>query len=199
MDDQWLRMQFRLNPDRTKADLAKALGLGAPAVSKILAGGRRIRADEYAIMRRFFGLPVDGEKAAGVRKDAYVISPLQVGDRSVRNDPGEWVMPADLIRARTDAPPEKIRIFSVKENSMSPDFMPGEQVLVDLSDTGPSPSGVFVISDGMGHIIRQCEYVPRSSPPAVRLTARNPRFDPRVMPLKQAGLMGRVIAKLEWL
>lgn len=56
MDSQWLQLQFRLNPDKTKADLARALGLEPPAISKILAGNRQIKAQEYVKMREFFGM-----------------------------------------------------------------------------------------------------------------------------------------------
>lgn len=203
MDSEWLRAQFRLHPDKTKAGLAQALGLEAPAVSKILAGTRQIKAQEYIAMRRYFGLPVDGEKAArgGAHPAAYTLSPLAPGlkDGEAAMDENAWVMPASLFAARTRAPPDKIRIFPVQENAMQPDFNPGEHVLVDLSDQKPSPPGVFVVSDGMGYIIRQCEYLPHSKPAHVRLSARNPRYDPAVVELPRAGIVGRVIAKLEWL
>jgi len=83
MDSTWLKTQFKLNPEKNKAGLAKVLGLGAPAISKILAGERQIKAAEYMLMRRYFGLPVDGESAAqgsssraGGHDDRYVLEPL---------------------------------------------------------------------------------------------------------------------------
>lgn len=206
MDAEWLKTQLRLHPDRNKAALAKALGLEPPAVSKILSGRRQIKAQEYVAMRAFFGLPADGERAAqgtaggaaGAR--SYVLEPLRpgMGEREPGGGAESWVMPASLFEARTRAPPEKIRIFAVHGDAMAPDYQPGEQVLVDLSDTVPSPAGVFVVSDGLGHIIRQCEYVPHSQPPEVRLSARNGRYEPYTRPLERAGIIGRVMAKLQW-
>lgn len=211
MDSEWLKTQFRLHPERTKAELAQALGIGAPGISKILAGTRQIKAHEYVAMRRFFGLPTDGERAVsagGARAGGhYVLSPLapalhdrERGDGDDAEDPAEaWMMPAGLLKSRTRAAPDKIRIFPVQETAMMPDLSPGEQVLVDLSDTRPSPPGLFVVSDGMGHIIRSCAHVPHSSPPAVRLSASDPKYEAYTLPLDRAGIIGRIIARLEWL
>lgn len=202
MDHHWLKTQFLVNPDKSKTELAEMLGLNASAVSKILAGTRQIKAQEYAIMRRYFGLPVDGDRAvSGARQ--YVIEPLsargvQDGAASVLPD-DNWIMPARLLEGRTKAPPEKIRIFEVRDNAMSPDFTIGEHILVDQSDHDPSPPGVFIVSDGRGHMIRQCEYVPHSQPPLVRLSTASGRFESRTVPLAEAGLTGRVIARLVWL
>lgn len=198
MDSEWLKTQFRLNPDKSKADLAVALGIGAPAISKMLAGTRQIKAGEYVQMRRFFGLPADGDSAAGGRKGRYVLEPLGLKEKDTATDGDSWVVPANLLSGRTAAAPDKIKIFTVAESAMAPDFAPGEQVLVDLSDQKPSPPGVFIVSDGIGHIIRRCEYVPRSQPPQVRLSTASGKFEPHVLPLKDAGLIGRVIAKLSW-
>lgn len=204
MDAAWLKTQFRLNPDKNKAGLAESLGLSASAVSKILAGTRQIKAHEYVGMRRYFGLPVDGAAAAreGDRApQGYVVAPLE-GMREQRTaapSPESWIIPAHLLQGRTQAAPDKVRIFAVQEQAMAPDFMPGQHILVDLSDTQPSPPGVFVVADGLGQIIRQCEYVPQSQPPQVRLSARAPGFSATTLPLAQAGILGRVIARLEWL
>ena len=199
MDSEWLKTQFRLHPGKSKAELARALGLDRPAISKILAGGRQIKAAEYAGMRRFFGLPVDGERA--VSPQAVVVQPLAGGGLAEPPADGaeNWVMPASLFARRTRAAPENIRLFTVQEQAMMPLLAPGETVLVDLSDVTPSPPGVFLVADGLGHIIRQAAHVPHSQPPQVRLSAADARQESYTLPLARAGLVGRVIAKLQWL
>lgn len=201
MDTEWLKLQFRLRPDRNKAGLAEALGLGASAVSKILSGGRQIKAAEYVAMRRYFGLPVDGDRAARPA-DHYILAPLPAAGMKEKEAPlpeDSWTMPARLLKPHTAAAPEQIRIFTVQEADMAPDFLPGEHVLVNLSDTMPSPPGVFIVSDGMGHIIRRCEYVPHSSPAMVKMSAASGKYDSHTLALKNAGQVGRLIAKLQWL
>jgi len=213
MDAEWLKEQFRLNPEKTRAGLASALGLGAPAVSKMLAGARQIKAAEYIRMRRFFGLPVDGEHAvhggAGKRNKAagrshYVLEPIQTGAKPLRDggseeDDGAWTIPAGILKGRTKTPPEKIRIFAVPDNAMAPDFGAGERVLIDLSDTQPSPPGAFLVSDGMTQMLRRCEYVAHSKPPSVTISTVSGRSKPYTTPVAKAGIIGRVIARLEWL
>ncbi|MCB9988437.1 MAG: hypothetical protein H6868_03775 [Rhodospirillales bacterium] len=202
MDAQWLKTQFSLNPDKSKAELARVLGLEPPAISKILAGAREIKAREYQLMRRYFNLPVDGEKSTRPQ-NSYVLSPLsnsrELSDSSHTQDDKSWIIPAGVLAARTQAPPEQIRIFSISENSMAPDFLRGEQVLVDLSDQRPSPPGIFVISDGVSPILRQCELIPQSDPLQVKISAHNKQYEPYVLPLEKSAIIGRVIAKLQWL
>ncbi len=198
MDSLWLQTQFRLNPEKSKADLADALGLDRPAVSKILAGTRQIKAAEYAAMRRFFGLPVDGERAAK-GGSTVTLQPLTAGMSDNPTSEDGWVMPASVLAQRTRGKPENIRIFTVQERAMAPELLPGETVLVDLSDVTPSPPGIFVVADGLGHIIRRCAHVPQSNPPQIRITAVDAQYESHTTDLARAGIVGRVIAKLQWL
>lgn len=196
----WLQTQFRLNPEKTKADLARALELDRPAVSKILAGTRQIKAAEYAAMRRFFGLPVDGERAVRPGQGVVLppLAPQGVADGAMAADEG-WVLPATVLASRTRGRPENIRIFTVQESAMAPELLPGETVLVDLSDVTPSPPGIFVVADGLGHVIRRCAHIPQSKPPHIRLSAVDTAYEAYTVPLEKAGIVGRVIAKLQWL
>ncbi len=204
MDREWLETQFKIHRDKSKADLARALGLEPPAVSKILSGGRQIKAQEYVTMRLFFGMPAEGERAVmpGAGR-SYVLDTLDFAmneKETPETESGDsWVIPAHLFEGRTKSPPEKIKIFAVQEDAMIPEIYQGEQVLVDLSDKKPSPAGVFVVSDGLGYIIRQCEYVPHSDPPEIKLSARNSKYDSYVTLLEKAEIIGRAIAKLQWL
>lgn len=197
MDALWLKTQFQLHPGKSRADLARALSLDPPAISKILAGGRQIKAHEYIAMRQFFGLPVDGERAAGA--GSYRLQTLSNGlsDRSQPEDHDSWMMPARLLESRTQSPPEQIRIFTVRDGSMEPDFMVGSQVLVDLSDTVPSPPGVFVMTDGIGYVLRQCDVIPGENPLQINVSSRSGASFR--LSMEKAGIIGRVIARLEWL
>lgn len=202
MDSQWLNKQFELNPDKSKAGLAKALGLEPPAISKILKDMRQIKAHEYAIMRRYFGLPVDGETSLEKRKHSYVLKPLQndnFEDANYEQGESEWVIPAGVMKQHTKAVNGAVKVFEVDENIMGPDFKRGEHVLVDLSDKTPSPPGIFVVSDGFGYLVRQCEFIPGSAPPEVRVSAKDGTFQPQILKQGEFKIIGRVIAKLQWL
>ncbi len=120
-----------------------------------------------------------------------------MGENPSSGDSGDWVIPASVLNTRTQAPPEKIRIFEIGENTMEPDFRRGESVLVDLCDIKPSPPGVFLVSDGFGHMVRRCEFVPRSNPPEVKISANESGFQPQTLKLADFKIIGRVIAKLQ--
>lgn len=203
MDYQWLQIQFDQNPDKSKADLAKALGLEPPAVSKILKGTRQIKAHEYVTMRRYFGLPVDGENAVS---NQSVLKPLSkdIQEQYLADDAGNggdenWIIPETILSQHTDTSPNKIKVFKIKETIMEPDFKKGEPVLVDLSANLPSPPGVYIIFDGYSYLARQCEIVSGSDPTQIKISARNDSFDPQIISLKDCRIIGRVIAKLQWL
>lgn len=207
MDSQWLKAQFSAHPKKTKADLAKALGLEPPAISKIIKGTRQVKAREYEIMRAFFGLALDGTKAANANRkgseDRYTLATLE--NESGLHDGGDggkdsdWVMPANLLAQRTKAPPEKIKVFQVTENFMEPHFKRGEYVMLDLTDRTPSPPGAFVISDGFGYMVRHCEFIPKSNPPQTKISATDKSFEPQILEADDFEIIGRVIAKMQWL
>jgi len=204
MDSQWLKRQFDHNPDKSKAGLARALSLEPPAISKILNGARQIKAQEYNLMRQYFGLPVDGENATVLSENSYRLDMLAGDNNAFQEDPDQpredsWVIPAEILSARTQAPPNQIKIFNIKESFMEPEFRHGENVLIDLSDNTPSPPGTFIISDGFGVMLRNCEYVPNSDPAEIRISANSANFQTQVLHTGDFEILGRVIAKLQWL
>lgn len=198
----WLKAQFEAHPSLSKAELAKALKLEPPAISKILNGSRQVKADEYATMRRYFGLPVDGQAATAGGQAAYILDPLH-NTQSLQDDNGDaapqWHIPAEIISKRTQATPDKIRVFTIEDNLMEPNFRRDEPVLVDLSQTTPSPPGTFIVSDGFGYMARNCEFLPNSTPPEIKLSASDTSFQPQTLKADDFRIIGRVIAKLQWI
>lgn len=176
------------------------LGLEPPAISKILGGKRQIKAHEYITMRQFFGLPSDGERSLKNNNGSTAnAGALQLSENSQHEQNQQWVIPSGLLEERTSAPPDQIKVFKVKENTMEPDFKIGENVVVDISDRNPSPPGTFIISDGYGELIRKCELVTGSKPPKIRITATRKGFQLQTLELSDFRIIGRVIARLQWL
>ena len=110
----------------------------------------------------------------------------------------EWSLPAEVVRGQTSAPAGALKIITVYGDSMTPDFMPGERVLVDTEDRLPSPPGVFVMWDGFGLVIKRLEMVPYSDPPRVILRSKNDEYETRELELEGTHINGRVIGKWHW-
>lgn len=201
MDARWLHMQFQMNLQKTKADLSKALGLDPPAISKILAGSRQIKAQEYIKMRDFFGLGNNELVAAQKPSNSFILEPLgqNLAERNEATEGEEWSIPSSVIAQKTSAPPDKIRMFQIRETVMEPDFRQGEYVIVDLSDNTASPPGVFVISDGFGYMARHCAIKPGGKPPKIIISARQNAFEPQHVELDDIAIIGRIIGKMQWL
>jgi hypothetical protein len=200
MDAQWLQFQFKTNPDKNKADLARALNLDPPAISKILNGTRQIKAHEYMSMRSFFGLPNENDSTSSRIQNRSILQPLHahsVNERAPAD--AQWIIPADILNQRTQTPSEKIHIFKIEDAAMEPEFLRGEHILIDTLDKTPSPPGAFLIFDGFGYMIRNCEYVARSSPPQIQITAHGKKFQPQILSASDLEIIGRAMAKLQWL
>lgn len=202
MDAKWLNTQFQKKPSKSKAELARLLGLEAPAISKMLNGSRQIKAPEYVRMLDFFEIRPSKSGQSAEDSQNYVLKPLEKNNAMHDFDghgDGEWVMPASVLAPHTAAPSDKVKIFDIKENMMEPDFRKGEHVMVDVTDKKPSPPGVFVVSDGFGTLTRYCEFMPNSKPPKIKISAYNSSFQPQILGENEFKIMGRVIAKLQWI
>lgn len=106
-------------------------------------------------------------------------------------------MPADMLRAHT-VPGARLAVVRVEGDSMEPDYLSGDRVLVDLSRSLPSPPGVFVVWDGMGMVLKRLELVIGGMPRRVRLSSINPAYTAYEVPLPELHISGRVIGKWMW-
>lgn len=111
----------------------------------------------------------------------------------------EWSVPQSFAdEVPTNSRASKLFIFRVVGDSMSPDFRPGDRVLVNAMDRSPSPSGAFVVFDGVSLVIKFVEVVPYSDPISVRLISANERYQSYERLLDEAHIQGRVVGRWEW-
>jgi phage repressor protein C with HTH and peptisase S24 domain len=122
------------------------------------------------------------------------------GDEGERQDKvvGKWSIPTNVVRYHTTAPAGELKIIRVVGDSMEPDFLAGERVMVDTGDRLPSPPGVFAVWDGFSEIVKRLEMVPYSDPPRVKLMSVNPAYEPRELRLDEMVINGRVVGKWKW-
>lgn len=111
----------------------------------------------------------------------------------------EWRLPTDLVNSVTNAEPERMRIVTVLGDAMSPNFRTGQKLMVDMSDRRPTPSGVFLVWDGLADDIRNVAYIPHSDPPRVRIFPDNiGKYHEYERELPDAHIRGRVLGLWTW-
>lgn len=111
---------------------------------------------------------------------------------------GEWEIPRQVIQVATSTPADRIKIVSVKGDSMEPKFFPHDRVMVDTDDRRPSPAGYFVVWDGFAQVVKRVEAVPHTDPPRVRISSVNRDYEPYERTLDEAYIQGRVLGKWLW-
>lgn len=119
----------------------------------------------------------------------------------------EWEMPEQFLNRQLAIREDRARVLEVRGDSMydplnptAPGSMyPGERVIVDLDDIRPTPPGPFVIHDGAGLVVKMVETIPHSTPQMVRLSTRNPHYATYECSADEAGIVGRVKAKVSML
>lgn len=181
MDAKWLNDQFDKNPTKSKGDLSALLGMQASAISKMLAGTRQIKAREYMLMRKFFDMPT------GDRADRKVAAALSDG----------ILYAAEKSSAPWQTTNQKsYDVIEVTDTSMIPDFLPGEKVLIDRNIDLDQKSGIFVIEEQDRPSVRILELMPQAK---IKITTLSKEQAAKIMPQARVKILGRVIAKLNWL
>jgi phage repressor protein C with HTH and peptisase S24 domain len=197
--------------------ICKAAGVNKDFLRKIKDGENsspdvnKIRKIALAIGATVESLATDNSPHAfsddSIVASGYMIDELDVrpsaGDGALPESTGEiitgkWSLPEPLVRMQTSSPAAALKVLSVSGDSMVPDFLPGERVLVDTSHKVPSPSGPYILWDGFGLVLKRLEIIPNSEPPAVRLIPRNTQYATYERPLADVTIHARVIGKWTW-
>ena len=199
MNSQWLNVLFKTYPEKTKKSLADFLGMEPPAVSKMLNGTRQIKAEEYVAMRTFFGMGNDGDHAVTTRGSLDVIS-KDSGRQFLtegRLPSGQWDSAQNIAQEHSNIVYKATMVIENPDDYMEPDFKVGEKILVNLDDRTPDLKGVFVVSEGINYMVRECETVTNKGVSQFKISAKKDDFVPQILEMNDLYIIGRVIGKVE--
>jgi transcriptional regulator with XRE-family HTH domain len=145
----------------TQLDLAKNLGLSRAAIAQWESGVTSPAlatvgdvAKLMGVQPAFLAYGVTDEPVVEYRspEGTVAVPEIRFGDKlSDQQVDGEWSLPVsylknDLHVVSTDG----IVIFRVESDAMAPAWEYGDRVIVDTNAKRPSPSGTFLIWDGIG-------------------------------------------------
>ncbi|CAK0777325.1 Peptidase S24-like [uncultured Gammaproteobacteria bacterium] len=126
---------------------------------------------------------VDVRASAG--PGAFVDAPVEVI--------AYWDFPESYVLHDFRARPENLRVVTVDGDSMEPELMSGDRVIIDVSRRGPSPPGIFVIWDGFGVVVKRVEYLLNSDLPKISISSANKRYSSYERSVDEVNIIGRVI------
>ncbi len=109
----------------------------------------------------------------------------------------EWLIPLEYLRNEAKASPEFTLIHEIIGDSMSPTYLPGDRVIVDLSQNQMISDTVYAISDGFSEPqIKRLQRIPFSDPPEVRIISDNPNLETFTVDLDRLTIIGRICGHL---
>lgn len=169
MDKAWIRKRMEALKLR-QIDVAEALGIEQDKVSKSLTGVRLWKADEAEKLRALLSDHDDSTQhpdvpPKGIERQ-YVevqVLPSYAGMGGGGNGDGEQAvtkLPRQLIEEQLRGRPVDFELIDVRGDSMAPDFLHGDQILIDRRDRDPRQPGAFALWDGDGYVVKLVERIP---------------------------------------
>lgn len=128
----------------------------------------------------------EGGVAPGVMVDGKVLD----GVRAV------WRLPVDYLHTELRAKEAEVDFIPVDGDSMIPTLLPGDRVMINRSQTAPSPDGLFAIFDGIGIAVKRLEVVKGSNPVKIRIRSDNPAHGTDEILAEDLQVIGRVVCKV---
>lgn len=107
-------------------------------------------------------------------------------------DAGIGLIPRRLIVDELRAKPSDMLIIEARGESMEPDFLHGDQILIDRRDINPVQPGSFALWDGDGYVVKLVERVPHK-PGYYRIFSANGRYSAYEVEAEQVKIMGRPV------
>lgn len=114
------------------------------------------------------------------------------GGGSGEGDHVYTLVPRRLVEDELRAKPADLLMIEARGESMMPDFLHGDQILIDKRDRNPVQPGAFALWDGDGFVVKLVERVP-SKRGFYRVFSTNGRFSSYEVGEDQINIMGRPV------
>lgn len=105
---------------------------------------------------------------------------------------GEWVFPEGFLRDSGTSALHSI-VSQIAGDSMIPNYLPGDRVVIDLSQSSMLEDGIYMFSDGQSPPqIKRLQRIPFSKPPKVAIISDNAAYRPFEAELALVQIFGKV-------
>lgn len=193
------------------ADLSKQIGRSHAFIQQFLKRGipatlrerdRARLAEALGVEETLLGAPLkarasvanDGERAT-IRLVGEFNALVSAGGGIYLSDEekiGEWPLPKGYL-VEMSLSNDGLAVVHVKGDSMEPTLRSGDRILIDMGDKNVSQSGLFVLWDGNGRVVKRVERIPGAKPPRLALISDNPLHSRYEVPAADVDIIGRVV------
>lgn len=186
------------------AQVAKRIGVANTTLNRFAKGNAtsRLHRDTIAKLRAEFpdfpGFERDADLPLAYNNPDYL--PVEIlpsfagmgGGGSGDGDQGQALISRALIEDELRAKPSDMLLLEARGQSMEPDFVHGDQILIDKRDKNPVQPGAFALWDGDGYVVKLVERVPMQ-PGRYRIFSANARYSSYEVDADQIQIMGRPV------
>ncbi len=181
-----------------QADIARATGIDQDKISKMFGGTRQLKAAEAALIITYLDKVDEGDPESVDNSRDYLsieILPSYAGMGGGGTGEGDvqtGLVPRAYVENELRAKPSDLLLIEARGESMEPDFLHGDQILIDKRDCNPIQPGSFALWDGDGYVIKLIERVPHK-PGWYRIFSANGRYSAYEVDAEQVKIMGRPV------
>ncbi len=164
----------------TQQDIAKIMGMSRAGVAQWELNVTSVsiqKAVELAKLLhttpQFLAFGIDGQPKIEYieRPDSARIPEVMFGAKPTEvTELRNWTVPQDYLKGELHVlSTENLIIWRVEGSDMAPSYEYGDKVIVDMNAKRPSPSGIFLVWDGVGPALRNVAVVPVGGKPTARV------------------------------
>lgn len=192
----------RKRANLTQEAIADILGVSVPQVSRWENGHNGIPTRRLPEITKAYRASVDELVGEGSFDDDQTrtvmieMLPTHVGLGGGGTGEGDYAALAfgrHLVEDELHAAPDDLIAIVVEGDSMVPNFLSGDQLLVDRRKSSVSQPGAFCLWDGDGYVVKFIEKIYDADPPKVRVMSSNPRYAPTERLVEEVQIMGRLV------
>lgn len=190
----------RKRANLTQEAVAEAMGVSVPQISRWETGRDGIPSQRLASLAKAYQASLEELLGAEDAEQLPIVMveqlPTTVGAGGGGLGVGDYKsVPVSraLVEWELRVEPDDLLSVEVEGDSMVPDFLPGDQLLINRRKVSLSQPGAFCLWDGDGYVIKFLEKVYDSEPPLVRVMSRNDRYRPVERLADEIQIMGRVV------
>lgn len=193
----------RKRANLTQEAIAESMGVSVPQISRWENGKDGIPSQRFPSLVKAYQASLDelfDEADLQSPDEARTVMieklPTIVGAGGGGTGEGEYqsiAFPRYLVEDELKMAPDDLLAIEVEGDSMKPEFLPGDQLLVDRRKTSIAQPGAFCLWDGDGYVVKFLEKVYGTEPPKIRVISENKRYETSERLVEEVRIMGRIV------